>query len=152
MDFKRLKILLTKYGDSILKEMITRLQSNAVRGTSFRSPGVASGALKNSLHYDIKDSTNGLELSFSMLDYGVFVDKGRKPGKQPPLEGIKEWCSLKGIPESAAFPIARNIGRYGIPATNFYTIPLERNKQRMMDDIQKLIRDELSKDINNNLK
>jgi hypothetical protein len=152
MDLKRLKILLTKYGDSILKEMITRLTSNAVRGTSFNSPGVASGALKNSLHYNIKENLNSLELSFSMLDYGVYVDKGRKPGKQPPLKGIKEWCKIKGIPETAAFPIARNIGRFGIPATNFYSIPLARNEQRLKDDIKKLIQEELKKDINNNLK
>ena len=138
-DLKRLKQLLEMYGEQTLAEMITRLTSNSVRGTHFSNPGVASGSLRNSLHYGIVENEDSISTVFSMLGYGTYVDKGRPPGKQPPLKGIKDWCRLKGIPETAAFPIARNIGRYGIPATNFFTIPIKRKKDQLLKDIKNLM-------------
>jgi hypothetical protein len=44
-----------------------------------------------------------------------YVEQGRSPGKQPPLNRIMEWCVAKGIPKEAAFPIARKIGQFGAP-------------------------------------
>jgi fructose-1,6-bisphosphatase/inositol monophosphatase family enzyme len=44
-----------------------------------------------------------------------YVEQGRSPGKQPPLNRIMEWCVARGIPKEAAFPIARKIGQFGAP-------------------------------------
>ena len=51
--------------------------------------------------------------------HAKWVDEGRSAGKMPPVEVIRKWCSGKRIPQSAAFPIARNIGFFGIPPTRF---------------------------------
>lgn len=52
--------------------------------------------------------------------YAIAVHEGRSPGaKQPPVEPLKEWARRHGMPEAAAYPIARKIGSQGIPATKF---------------------------------
>lgn len=38
---------------------------------------------------------------------------GRAPGKPPPLNAIKQWCEVKGIPVTAAYPITLSIARKG---------------------------------------
>ena len=50
----------------------------------------ASGDLGNSITVSAKKSNNSLEVNISMLDYWEALDKGRKPGKQPPINKIKE--------------------------------------------------------------
>jgi hypothetical protein len=66
----------------------------------------------------IKDKDKYL-LTLSYPFYGKFVDEGRRPGKMPPVKDIMEWTRLKGIPESAAYPIARKIGEKGTKGINF---------------------------------
>lgn len=82
-------------------------------------------ALKRQLSWteNLKDNirvvVNGSDMELIMPDYGIFVEFGRRPGKQPPLNVIYNWCESKRIPTSAAFPIARKIGKEGLPAHPF---------------------------------
>lgn len=77
---------------------------------------VASGALLNSLDYRlIEDAT---QIQIVANDYLKYVDKGRRPGSYPPIRAISKWASIKGIPQSAVFPIARKIFKFGIKPTN----------------------------------
>lgn len=62
----------------------------------------------------------------------MFVEKGRRPGKQPPLNSIKAWCKTRGIPSKAAFPIARTIGERGIKPTPF---------MKPLTDLQELLKE-----------
>lgn len=43
--------------------------------------------------------------------YAAAANYGRKPGKMPPLEPIRQWLRRHGLPEQWAFPIARKIAR-----------------------------------------
>jgi len=38
--------------------------------------------------------------------------------KYPPIQAIKQWTRLKGMPEEAAYGIQRNIFRFGMKPTN----------------------------------
>ena len=38
---------------------------------------------------------------------------GRAPGRMPPVNAIRQWCEVKGIPVAAAYPIARGIAQRG---------------------------------------
>lgn len=56
------------------------------------------------------------------LDYALFVDKGRAPGKPPPIAPIELWVRrVLGIPapesRSVAFLVARAIGKRGTKKT-----------------------------------
>jgi len=93
-------------------------------------------SLKNNV--DIETGKDSIKLV--MPKYGIFVDAGRKPGKQPPLNVIYEWVKKKGIPREAAFPIARKIGKEGLPAHPFIHI-FEDGLDDLTDGIADIIGD-----------
>lgn len=53
----------------------------------------ASGALRNSIEYNV----TGLKGEVTMLEYGQYVESGRKPGKGIPPEVLKKWIVAKNI-------------------------------------------------------
>jgi hypothetical protein len=69
------------------------------------------------LTYDLQVTVNQILLTVEGENYYKFVEDGRRAGGMPPLNKIKIWCRQKGIPEKAAFPIARKIGKFGISAS-----------------------------------
>ncbi len=70
-------------------------------------------------------------------NYLTFVDKGvsgteKKHAtpysyrtKYPPIQAIKQWTRLKGMPEEAAYGIQRNIFRFGMKPTNVIKIVID---------------------------
>lgn len=45
--------------------------------------------------------------------YAHYVEFGREPGRMPPRYAILRWMHLRGIPETALFPIRRAIAERG---------------------------------------
>jgi hypothetical protein len=98
------------------------------------SPPVASGNLLRNINVYWVDSDfeSNPELIVEMPDYYYFVEQGRRPGRYPPLNVIRNWARVKkSVPqfrdkkgrfisnESRAFLIARSIATYGFGATPF---------------------------------
>lgn len=77
----------------------------------------ASGKLAESVRYDV--TNNGETLRVYAEDYIYYLVHGRKNGKRPPKQAIREWIDAKGISpdgiskDSLAFLIARKIGESG---------------------------------------
>jgi hypothetical protein len=141
-------------------EVINRSRSNLTQKKKN-----ASKELYNSLKYDIKVSNkNSFTLSFSMENYGTFIDKGVKgrdsslkapnspyqfKNKMPPSKVLDKWVIRKGLKgirnkkgqfvsrESLKFAIAKNIQKYGLETTNFFTKPFENAFKRLPEDIVK---------------
>ena len=99
---------------------------------------IASGELDKSINFNVKSSDKKIVLDITMLDYWGAVDGGRKAGKQPPIDKIKEWLTYPNVRDkmrfgqsdaafteteknSLAFLIARKIGRQGTKGNNFAT-------------------------------
>lgn len=100
--------------DKFMNELVERLQRKLIDKKKF-----ASGSLIGQMRYEVQTDAQGRVVGrIFAADYFRFVDRGRRPGKQPPLEEIKRWTRIKLIPEKLAFPIARKIGRVGIPGIN----------------------------------
>lgn len=78
----------------------------------------ASGRLINSFDERIQSQAKGVNIAILSEDYLTYVDEGRKRGKYPPISAISKWASLKGISQSAVFPIAKSIYKFGIKPTN----------------------------------
>lgn len=97
-----------KYGEDYVAELIKELKS---AGKS------ASGKLIKSISYELQPLAENLRLVINAESYLQFVDAGRKPGRYPPIQEIAKWASIKGIPQSAVFPIARKIYKFGIKPT-----------------------------------
>ena len=122
----------------IVKSLKSRLEENF---------SYASGDLGNSISLTLKKKNNRIDASIWMLDYWGAVDKGRKPGKRPPIDKIKEWLTypnprtklgLEGISSvniaevnSLAFLISRKIGQKGTKGNNFATDVFDSNKVKV---------------------
>lgn len=115
--------------------------------------------LKKSLKVIIEEKENELILGIKMPEYGLYVDRGRKPGsKPPPISVIKDWVKTKGIGQfrddkgrfitnnSQAFLIARKIGRDGIKARPFFHVLLNDKSK-----VNIILTKALAKDLKNNL-
>lgn len=137
-----LKFLKT-YGNQVESEIETRLKNYGK---------YASGKLYDSIRYEIKETDEKFSLSFFMADYGKYVDKGTKPSKYANMkrkgksnrkskfiESLMKWCAIKGINKNAAFPIRRNIWKFGIKPTNFFTIPTTRRQKQLEKGTEKAI-------------
>lgn len=111
----------------------------------------ASGELIRSLSYQITYEETDIDIEFSMVDYGQFVDKGRKPGKQPPISSISKWLAIKGIPQKFAFPIARKIGLKGIKPTPFFDSTISSKTRELINALEIAYSRDLTTWITNNL-
>lgn len=138
-------------------EVINRSKSNLTQKKKNTSK-----ALYNSLNYELKTSkNNSFTLSFSMENYGTFVDKGVKgrdsslkapnspyqfKNKMPPLKVLDKWIVKKGLAvrnkkgqfisrESLKFAIAKSIQLKGLETTNFFSKPFENAFKRLPEDI-----------------
>lgn len=125
--------------------VVERAQSNLrikrrVRGKMVNR--VASGRLLNSLYYNIKIRYNKPTIDFTVSNddagkYADVIEFGRVPGaKMPPIQPIIDWIKIKPLKlrnrqgefikatesaiKSAAFAIAKSIGKNGIEGINYY--------------------------------
>lgn len=135
MTTEELNKAVKQFGLDTVSEIATALKRVGANNT---------GQLINSLRAELKDTGEGLELMIKGDGYFNVIEKGRKPGEQPPLADIIAWTRSKGIPETAAFPIAKNIGKFGIKPKPVLKQILESNTFK---EGYKLIGEAYAKDI-----
>ena len=136
--------------DSIGRDVVEAAQRNLgatrkIGGKTRRR--VASGKLKDGLAFKNLTRYNNPVLQFGVDDqalkkYADVIEYGRRPGaKPPPVDPIIQWMKIKPIRlrnkeggfvkstesgiRSAAFLIARSIGKKGIVEIKYYTEALE---------------------------
>lgn len=127
LDLVNTRRVLEAFGEETVESMRNILISNGKD---------ASGELIRSLSYQITYEESDIDIEFSMVDYGQFVDKGRKPGKQPPISSISKWLAIKGIPQKFAFPIARKIGLKGIEPTPFFDSTISDKTRELISSLE----------------
>ena len=125
---------MNKYGAEVVAEMITRLNG-------FRKK--ATGNLIQSISYEVEVNGKNITLNVDAAPYWRYVDKGRKPGKFVPVDALKKWARVKGIPESAVYPINYKIYKKGIPPTNFATTTLTRRKSKFEEMVAKAYKEDM---------
>jgi|688.fasta_scaffold24707_3 hypothetical protein len=81
---------------------------------------IASSTLYNSVESNFDPNTQVLDIV--MEYYWFWVDRGRKPSdKMPPIDPILKWTKIRGLPENAAWGIAKNIQKFGYNGSQFFT-------------------------------
>ena len=171
----------TKVFEDFKKYVVRASKGNLIRGKSGRFSGKA-GALHKSIKGTISKKfnrslkgrfTGGSQmpsLSFSMLDYGKFVDEGVKGSKSSyiknskspyrfsgrkktvPVEPIKKWCNKRGISEKLAFVIAKSIYEKGIERTEFFLKPFESRLDGVLHKYHVAIADDIANNFANQLR
>lgn len=118
----------------------------------------ASGKLKN-FNVDIEFNSGHFRIYFNLQDYWKYVEEGRKPGKFPPINAIKDWITVKPIIPSAvngkipsanqlAYLISRKIAREGYEGRHplnkaIYSPQSDQAIKYIEDEIIKQIREDL---------
>jgi Bacteriophage HK97-gp10, putative tail-component len=96
-----------------------------------------TGELYNSL--TMGESTLGLRVTvYSTSKHAPFIEFGTSP-HFPPLDKIRAWCARKGIPVSAAFPIARAISERGTPERPFLYPAYKVGIRRHIDRVRRFV-------------
>jgi hypothetical protein len=160
-------LFMKKYGEQVAEEMRTRLKGHNK---------YASGKLFNSIKSNVVEENGELILTFfkkPVPKYAEYVDKGvngydrrrgspfsykRKDGNHKPkkksefIESLMKWCRIKGIDKGAAFAIRRNIWKFGIAPTQFFTIPTKRRQAQFDKQMEKLMAQDIEKQIEKEFK
>lgn len=99
---------------------------------------VNTGALRASIGTTLYGSPSGVYSAIvgTPLLYGEVVERGRRPGKMPPVGAIKLWIVRKGIAtgseaDSVAYLIARKIARVGTKGAWMFRNGLRRSLPRV---------------------
>lgn len=112
-----------------------------------------SGALPDSMAPEVISDDHAMHVAIALADYWLWVEKGRGPGKQPPLEKIEGWVESTGIAtnisvRSLAFLIARKIGREGTEGKHLVEDIVMKNAEVWAGRVRKA----MTKDVNTRVK
>jgi hypothetical protein len=138
--------------------VVAQAKSNLLRGKKD-----ATRTLSNSITYEIvADQTSdiGADIDFYYIDYGDYVESGRRKGaKMPPPSKLLNWIKVKPIPrfrdkkgryisyQSQAFLIARAIGKKGIKPFPFMTDAVEQAQNDLLYMLEEAIAEAFTQDM-----
>ena len=152
MQLKKTKEALNKFGKYVVQQARTNLTKKKMN---------VSKALYNSLSYEVQQVGDNLILSIGMDEYGKFQDKGvsgtkkkyntpyKYTNKMPPPKVFSQWVVRKGLEgtrdkktgkflsrKSLQYAVAKNIFKYGIKPTMFFTKPFETGFANLPEELQ----------------
>ena len=138
--------------------VVAQAKSNLLKGKKD-----ATRTLSNSITYEIvPDQTSdiGADIDFYYIDYGDYVESGRRKGaKMPPPSKLLNWIKVKPIPrfrdkkgrfisyQSQAFLIARAIGKKGIKPFPFMTDAIEQAQNDLLYMLEEAIAEAFTQDL-----
>ena len=141
-----------------------KLQSFTIKKVKRRADN--TGALRNSLDYSIKETGKGFTVNFTGLDYGIYGEEGRLPGRGIPPLALQKWIRTKRIRprdkdgkvlkesfqaySALGFLIKRWIKTFGIEPNPFMQPSIERYKKNFLDDLGKGYAEDIANEIRNN--
>lgn len=88
IEWRKLRQVLERYAEYFIELSRRELLQNNTN---------ASGALTNSFRSKVIIDHDRYEVWIELEDYWKYIEYGRKPGKFPPLNKIKEWIRVKPV-------------------------------------------------------
>lgn len=99
-------------------EKSAKIVKQKARRTAGSPPIVNTGELARGVDYKMTSKLSARVGADAR--YSEWVEKGRKPGKMPPVAPIERWAKTKLGQSGLGFVIARKIGRKGTKAQPFF--------------------------------
>ena len=140
-------------------KVVATAKANLTRGKKR-----ATGTLYNSVKYKLVQTPSGPYVEFLYVDYGEYVEQGRRPnGKFPWPKGdpspITKWIKQKGIrgrdkqgrfitDKSLTYLISRSIAKKGIKPFPFYADAIKSAIKRLGPELGNTIAVAIQKDLN----
>lgn len=91
-----------------------------------------TGVLRDSISSEVRVGGMALKgLVSTPMIYGPPMEFGRKPGKQPPSDALKNWTRRHLGDEKLAFVVARAIGKKGIQKQEMFQNAWKDNLSRI---------------------
>lgn len=143
----RLTEVLNEFADAFIQNARNNLEANQSN---------ASYNLYNSFEKVIEVGEDYFKVSISLADYWQYLERGRGPGKFPPVDKIKEWIEVKPINptplsngktpsvEQLSFLIGRKIANEGTEAHPFFEPAKEQTIREFEDKINQAIEEDVS--------
>ena len=144
---------------------ITNLFAAALKDRLADDNSIATGTLANSIKDIVKFDGKYLTVSIQLEDYWKWVENGRKAGKFPPVEKIKEWIKVKPVlpytkgkrlpnENQLAYLIGRKIAREGTRANPFLEPTIRDFKlvDKIYAAVNSMLTDEINKAVSEELK
>ena len=131
-------------GDAVTKAM--RQSGLAIQGEAAILAPVNTGALRQSITTET-DKRSPFPLWVTIgptVNYGRYVEFGRKAGKMPPVSALEPWVRLKLKPKNpmaVAFVIARKIAREGVKAQPYMAPGAKKAMPKVKTIISRLAAD-----------
>lgn len=144
IEWKHLTEVLNRYGQFFIEQARTNLGKNRSN---------ASMTLNDTMKSIVTVVDDHYKVEIELQDYWEYVENGRKPGKFPPVNRIKEWISVKPVRpypdargklptvDQLAFLIGRKIATEGIDPKPFFK-PAKEETQRYFEEALVLAIDE----------
>lgn len=119
---------LAKAGQSLMGDLHAALEQSAllVEADARRAVPQDTRRLMGSITHRFRGK-DAVEVGPS-TQYGLFVEVGRRPGKQPPIRAIEPWARRHG---AVPFLVARAIGLRGVKARPYLIPAYEKNRRRI---------------------
>ena len=152
MQLKETREALNKFAKYVIQQARTNLTKGKKNVTK---------ELYNSLDYSINTNPDSINVIFEMEDYGTFQDLGVSGTKKkyntpysyttkmPPIKAFSQWVVRKGLEgtrdkktgrflsrKSLQYAVAKNIFKYGIKPSMFFTKPFERAFKNLPSELQ----------------
>ena len=147
--------------DKFLRDELNKFAKYVIqqsRSQLTRNKKNVSKELSDSLAYNISKSGSTTSLSFDMLDYGKFQDRGvsgtekkyntpyKYTNKMPPAKVFDKWTVRKGLAprgkggrfekrKALNYAIARSIFKKGIKPSLFFTKPFAQAFKTLPDEL-----------------
>jgi hypothetical protein len=95
-----------------------------------------TGRLQNSITHTVGGSGGNLRGEVGpSVKYGLYVERGRRPGRPPPVSALAAWSRRHGV---SPYVVARAIGRRGVRAAPFLIPAYEKNRARIIDLFERI--------------
>lgn len=143
----RLTEVLNEFADAFIENARNNLDANQSN---------ASYNLYNSFEKVIEVGEDYFKVSISLADYWQYLERGRGPGKFPPVDKIKEWIEVKPVNptplsngktpsvEQLSFLIGRKIANEGTEGKPFFEPAKEQTIREFEDKINQAIDEDVS--------